>query len=155
MSEARVEEKELFPPRKRRVLLRLKVVRYGHKKHKFKRILRFDRGERVFLPLLVKIRSRFCSCQNFGVSEERFSAISVSALLQANFWWKLLNFRLPAPFLQRCKAQVGFLLLPELWVHKSIKEELGLGAVANLSSDPLPRLYFILLYLSFQLYSEL
>jgi len=86
MFEARVGEKELYPPRRRRVLLRLKVVRYGQRRRKFKGTFRFDGGERVFLPLLVKIRSRFCSCQNFGVSEERFSAISASALLQANFW---------------------------------------------------------------------
>jgi len=86
MFEARVGAKELSPPQRRRVLLRLQIVRHGQRRHKFKRIFQFDRGERVFLPLLVKIRSRFCSCQIFGVSEERFSAPSASALLQANFW---------------------------------------------------------------------
>ena len=85
MLEARVGKKELSPPQRLRVLLRLRVVRYGQRRHKFKGTLRFDRGEGVFLPLSVKIRSRFCSCQNFGVSEERFSATSASALLQANF----------------------------------------------------------------------
>ena len=109
MFEARVGEKEIFSPQRRRVLLRLKVVMYGQRRHKFKRILRFDRGEKVFLPLLVKIRSRFCSRQDFGVSEEGFSAIITSTLSQANFRCRLLNFRLPAPFLQRCEAQVGFL----------------------------------------------
>ena len=151
MFEARVGKNGLSPPQKRRVLLRLKIARYGHRKHKFKKILHFDRRERVSLPLLVKIRSRFCSCQNFGVSEERFSAISASALLQANIWRKPLNFQLPAPFLQWCQAQVGFLLLPESWACKRIEEGHGLGAVANLSSDPPPRLSLIPLYLSFLL----
>ena len=107
MFEARVGEKEFSPPLRRRVLLRLQRAGHGRRRHKFKGISRFDRGERAFLPLLVKIRSRFCSRQNFGVSEERFSAISASASLQANFWWRLLNFQLPAPFLQQCEAQVG------------------------------------------------
>ena len=86
MFEARVGEKELFLPQRRRVLLRLRVVRYRPKRRKFKGAFCFVIGERVFFPLLVKIRSRFCSRQSFGVSEERFSAISVSASLQANFW---------------------------------------------------------------------
>ena len=86
MFETGIGEKELSPPQRRHVLLRLKRVMYGQMRHKFKRIFQFDRGERVFLPLLVKIRSRFCSCQNFGVSKERFFATSASALLLANFW---------------------------------------------------------------------
>ena len=86
MLEARLGKKELSPPQRRHVLLRLRVVRYGPKRRKFKEAFRFVIGERVFFPLLVKIRSRFCSRQNFGVSEERFSAISASASLRANFW---------------------------------------------------------------------
>ena len=47
------------------------------------------------------------------------------------------------------QAPSWVLLLPELWACKSIEEERGLEAVANLSSVPPPQLCFILLYLSF------
>ena len=76
---AMVGKKELPPPQKSRAFMRLITVKYGHRKHKFRRVLRLDPGGRVPFPLLAKIRSRFCSCQNFGMSEERFSAISASA----------------------------------------------------------------------------
>src|SRR6266702_3583673 len=99
MFEARVGEKELSPPQRRRVLLRLKRVMYGQRRHKFKRIFQFDRGERAFLPLLVKIRSRFWSCQIFGMSEEGISAISAVCLVADKFLRGLPNFWLPAPFL--------------------------------------------------------
>ena len=154
MFEARVGEKEFSPPLRRRVLLRLQRARYGRRRHKFKGISRFDRGEMAFLPLLVKIRSRFCSCQNFGVSEERFTATSASALLQANFWQRLLNFRLPAPLLLRWEAQVGFLCCLSCGHAKASRKNKVFEAVANLSSVLPPRLYLILLYLSFLLCSE-
>ena len=99
MLEAGFEKKELPPPQRHHVLLRLRVVRYGPRRRKFKGILRFDRGERVFFPLLVKIRSRFCSRQNFGVSEEEISAISVVCPVAGKFLWGLPNLRLLAPFL--------------------------------------------------------
>ena len=85
MLEAGLGKKELSPPQRRHVPLKLRAMRYGPRRRKFKGAFRFVIGERVFFPLLVKIRSKFCSRQNFGVSEERFSATSASALLQANF----------------------------------------------------------------------
>ena len=99
MFEARVGEKELSPPRRRRVLLRLGVVSYGQMRRKFKGALRFVRGERVFPPFLVKIQSMFCSRQDFGVLEERFSAISAVCLVAGKFLRGLPNFRLPASFM--------------------------------------------------------
>src|SRR6266702_3103522 len=99
MFEARIGAKELSPPRKRRVFLRLQIVRYGPRRRRLKRIFQFERGERMFLPLLVKIRSRFWSCQIFGMSEERISAISAVCLVVGKFLRGLPNFWLPAPFL--------------------------------------------------------
>ena len=123
MFEARVGEKELSPPRRRRVLLRLRVVGYGQRRRKFKGALRFVRGERVFLPLLVKIRSRFCSRQNFGVSEERFSAVSASASFQANFLVKVPQLPAPCTFPSAVRGSSRILLLPELWACKGFEEE--------------------------------
>ena len=105
MLEAWVGMKGLYPFQRHRIL---KVVWYGQGWHKFKPVLRFDRGKMVFLSLLVKIRSRFWSCQIFGMSEERISAISTVCLVAGKFSRGLPNFRLPAPFLQRCRPQVGF-----------------------------------------------
>ena len=53
------------------------------------------------------------------------------------------------------QAPSWVLLLPELWACRSIEEEPGLEAVANPSSVLPPRLCPILLYLPFQLCSEL
>ena len=58
-------------------------------------------------------------------------------------------------FSSTVQAPSWVLRLPELWACKSIEEEKGLEAVANLSSAPPPRLYLIPLYLPFQLCSEL
>ena len=99
MLEARVGKKELSPPQRRRVLLRLRVVRYGTRRRKFKGAFRFVIGERVFFPLLVKIRSRFWSCQVFGMSEEEISAISAVYPVAGKFLWGLPNLKLLAPFL--------------------------------------------------------
>ena len=66
------------------------------------------RGEIVFLLLLVKIRSRFWSHQILGASEVEFSAISAVCYIASVVTWRPINFRLPAPFLQRCQPQVGF-----------------------------------------------
>jgi len=99
MFEARVGEEELSPPQRRHVLLWLKRVTYGPREHKLKRRFHFDRGERVFLPLLVKIRSRFWSYQIFGMPEEGISTISTVYLVASKFLRGLPNFRLPAPFL--------------------------------------------------------
>ena len=76
MLEARVGVKELHSPQRRRVLMRLKVVWSGQGRHSFKKIFRHDKGEMVFLLLLVKIRSRYWSHQILGASEVEFSAIS-------------------------------------------------------------------------------
>ena len=99
MLEAGLGKKELSPPQRRHVLLRLKVVRYGFRRRKFKGAFRFVIGERVFFPLLVKIRNRFWSCQIFGMSEEGISAISAVCLVAGKFLWGLPNLRLLAPFL--------------------------------------------------------
>ena len=65
--------------------------------------------------------------------------------------------QLPAPctFPSAVWGSSWVLLLPELWACKSIEEEQGLEAVADLSSVLPPRPYLILLYLSFLLCSEL
>ena len=99
MFEARVREKELSSPRRRRVLPKLEGVMHGPRKHKLKRNLHFDGGGGVSPPLSVKIRSRFWSCQTFGMSEEGISTISTVYLVAGKFWRGLPNFRLPAPFL--------------------------------------------------------
>jgi len=77
----------------------LKVIWYGQGWHRFKPVLRLDRRKMVFLLLLVKIRSRFWSCQIFGMSEKGISAISAVCLVAGKFLRGLPNFRLPAPFL--------------------------------------------------------
>ena len=99
MSEARVREKELSSPRRRRVLPKLEGVMHGPRKHKLKRTLHFDGGGGVSPPLSVKIRSRFWSCQTFGMSEEGISAISAVCLIADKFLWGFPDLRLPAPFL--------------------------------------------------------
>ena len=86
----------------------LKVIWYGQGWHRFKPVPHFDRGKMVFLPLSVKIRNRFWSCQIFGMSEEGISAISAVYLVAGKFLRGLLNFQLPTPFLQWCRPQVGF-----------------------------------------------
>ena len=65
--------------------------------------------------------------------------------------------QLPAPctFPSAAWSSSWVLLLPELRACESIEEEWGLEAVADLSSALPPRLYLILLYLSFLLCSEL
>ena len=108
MSEAWVEVEELHPPQRHRTLPRRKVMWPGQGRHRFKVSSRLDMVGTVPSPLLVKIRSRFWSRQIFGVSEERFSAISAVCLVAGKFWCRLLNFRFPAPSLQRCGPQVGF-----------------------------------------------
>ena len=108
MFEAWVEVEEPYPPQRHRILPRLKVVRSGQGRHRFKVTSRLDKVGTVPPPLSVKIRSRFWSHQIFGVSEERISATSAVCLVAGKFLWRLLNFRLPAPFLQLCWPQVGF-----------------------------------------------
>ena len=99
MFEARIREKETSPPRRRRVLSRPEGVIHGPRKHKLKRNLHFYGGGRVSPPLSVKIRSRFWSCQIFGMSEEGISTISTVYLVAGKFLRGLPNFRLPVPFL--------------------------------------------------------
>ena len=108
MFEAWVGMKGLHTLQRHRILMILKVMWYGQGRHRFKSVPRFDKGEMVFLPLSVKIRSRFWSHQIFSVSEERISAISAVCLVAGKFLWRLLNFRFPAPFLEWCGPQVGF-----------------------------------------------
>ena len=76
MFEAWVEMKDPHPLQRHRILPRLKVMWSGQGRHRFKIILRFDKGEMVFLLLSVKIRSRYWSHQILGASEVRFSVIS-------------------------------------------------------------------------------
>ena len=102
MFETRVGVRELHPPQRRWVLPRLKVAWSGQGRHRFKIIFRLDKGEMVFLPLSVKIRSRYWSHQILGASGVRFSAISAVCSIAGVVTWRLINFRLPAPFLQRC-----------------------------------------------------
>ena len=104
MLEARLRKKELSPPQRRHVLLRLRVVRYVPRRRKFKGSFHFVIGERVFFPLLVKIRSRFWSCQVFGMSEEEISTISAVCPVAGKFLWGLPNLGLLAPFLRMVLA---------------------------------------------------
>jgi len=99
MFEARIGAKELSPPQKRCVFLRLQIVRYRPRRRRLKRISQFERGERMFLLLLVKIRSRFWSCQIFGMPEEGISAISAVCLVAGKLLRGLPNCRLPASLL--------------------------------------------------------
>ena len=99
MLEARLRKKELSPPQRRHVFRRLRVVRHGPRRRKFKGAFHFVMGERAFPPFLVKIRSRFWSCQVFGMSEEEISAISAVCPVAGKFLWGLPNLRLLAPFL--------------------------------------------------------
>ena len=133
MFEARVGEEELSPPQRRHVLLRLKRMVYGQRRHKFKGILPFDRREKMLRPLLVKIRNRFWSCQIFGMSEEGIFAISAVCLVAGKFLRGPPNLRLPAPFLQMVLARGQVLWPPELWACESIEEETGSWS----SSQPL------------------
>uniref|UniRef100_A0A7N2KQS8 Senescence-associated protein n=2 Tax=Quercus TaxID=3511 RepID=A0A7N2KQS8_QUELO len=141
MLEAWVGMKDLYPLQRHRIL---KVVWYGQGWHRFKPVLRFDRGKMVFLPLLVKIRSRFWSCQIFGMSEEGISAIIAVCLVAGKFSRGLLNFRLPAPFLQRCRPHVGFFGCLSYGHVKVLRNGFLtqlFGTAANLSSVLLLRLY--------------
>ena len=108
MFEARMWVKELHSPQRHRTLPRLKVMWSGQGRHRFKIIFRLGKGKMVFLPLSVKIRSRYWSHQIFGASEARFSAISAVCFIAGMILWRLINFRLPAPFLRLCQPQVGF-----------------------------------------------
>jgi len=99
MSEARVREKELSSPQEHRIFPRFEGVMCGPKMHKFKRNLHFDRGKRMFPPFLVQIRSRFWSCQIFGMSAEGISTISTVYSAAGKFLQGLPHFRLSAPFL--------------------------------------------------------
>ena len=96
MSEAWVEVEELHPPQRHRTLPRLKVVWSEQGRHRFKVASRLDKVGTVPPPLSVKIRSRFWSHQIFGVSEERFSAISAVYYTAGVVPWRPINFRLPA-----------------------------------------------------------
>jgi len=99
MFETGIGKKELSPPQRRHVLLRLEGVVHGQGRHKFKRLLHFVGGEKMFPLLLVKIRSRFWSCQIFGMFEEGISTISTVYLVVGEFLRGPPNFRLPTPFL--------------------------------------------------------
>ena len=100
--------KDLHTFQRHRILMILKVMWYGQGRHRFKLVPRFDKGEMVFLPLSVKIRSRYWSHQILSASEARFSAISAVCFIAGMILWRLINFRLLAPFLQLCRPQVGF-----------------------------------------------
>ena len=108
MFEAWVGMKGFHTLQRHRILMILKVMWYGQGRHRFKSIPRFDKGEMVFFPLSVKIRSRYWSHKILGASEVRFSAISAVCFITGMILWRLINFRLPTPFLQLCRPQVGF-----------------------------------------------
>ena len=61
MFEAWVEMKGLPTLQRHRILMILKVMWYGQRRHRFKSVPRFDKREMVFPPHLVKIRSRYWS----------------------------------------------------------------------------------------------
>ena len=61
MFEAWVGMKGLHTLQRHRILMILKVMWYGQERHRFKSVPRFDKGEMVFLPLSIKIRSRYWS----------------------------------------------------------------------------------------------
>ena len=98
MFKARV--KELHPPQRHRTLPKLKVVWSGQGRHRLKVSSRLDMVGTTPPPLLVKIRSRYLSYQIFGMSEDRFSSLSVVCFFAGTILWRLINFRLPTPFLQ-------------------------------------------------------
>src|SRR6266568_1400193 len=99
MLKAGLGKKELPPPQRRHVPPRLRVGGYGPRRCKFKGAFHFVIGERVLFPLLVKIRSRFWSCQFFGMSREGISTVSTVCLVAGEFLWGLPNLKLLAPFL--------------------------------------------------------
>ena len=99
--------KELHPPQRHRTPPKLKVVWLGQGRHRFKVSSRLDMVGTIPPPLSVKIRSRFWSYQIFGVLEERFSSLCAICFFAGMILWRLINFRLPAPFLQRCQPEVG------------------------------------------------
>ena len=105
MSEAWV--KELHPPQRHRTLPKLKVIWSGQGRHRFKVSSRLDMVGTIPPPLSVKIRSSIWSYQVFGVSEERFSSLSAVCFFASMILWRLINFRFPASFLQRCQPKVG------------------------------------------------
>ena len=168
MFEARVGEKELFLPQRRRVLLRLKIVMYGQRRHKFKRIFRFDRGKGVspsfsqnlkqvlFMPefwcVRRKILRHYHLCLVTGKFLVKAPQLPAPCTFPSAVWG---SSWVSCTFSSTVQAPSWVLRLPELWACKSIEEEKGLEAVANLSSAPPPRLYLIPLYLPFQLCSEL
>ena len=136
--------KGLYPLQRHRILMILKVMWYGQGWHRFKLVPCFDKGKMVLLPLSAKIRSRFWSCQSFGMSEERISAINAVCLVAGKFLRGLLNFRFPAPFLQRYRPLVGFfccLSYGHVKVLRNGSLTQHLGTAANLSSVLLLRLY--------------
>ena len=103
-----MEVEELHPPQRHRTLPRLRVVWSGQGRHKLKVTFRLDNGKMVFLPLSVKIRSRYWSHQILGASGVRFSAISAVCYTAGLVPWRPINFRLPASFLQRCWVPCTF-----------------------------------------------
>ena len=150
--------KDLHLLQRHRILLRLKVMWSGQGRHRFKIILRFDKGKMVFLPLSVKIRSRYWSHQILGASEVRFSAISAVCSIAGVVIQRLINFRLPAPFLLRCKPQVGFFCCLSRRHVKVLGNDLlrqHFGTAASLFSAPLLRLFlhFLVFFLSAYVFS--
>ena len=139
-----MEVEELHPPQRHRTLPRLKVVWSEQGRHRFKVTSRLDKVGTVPPPLSVKIRSRFWSYQIFGVSEERISAISAVCLVAGKFLWRLLNFRFPAPFLQRCRPEAGLfccLSYRHVKVLRNGSPRRNFEAATRLSPAPILRLF--------------
>uniref|UniRef100_A0A7N2MEG3 Uncharacterized protein n=1 Tax=Quercus lobata TaxID=97700 RepID=A0A7N2MEG3_QUELO len=132
MFETRVGEEKLSPPQGRHVLLKLRRVIYGQRRHRFKEIFPYDRGERMFPTLLVKIRSRFFCCLSFG----HVKALRMKRGLEAV---ANLSSVLPASSPLRREAQVGLLCCRSYGHAKAWGKGQGLEAVAHVSSVLPPR----------------
>lgn len=137
MFEARGGVKELSPPQRRRVLLRLKEVRYGQRRHKFKRIFCFDkRGNGVspsfsqnpkqvlFMPEFWCVRRKIlrhqcrlpCRRQILGWAPQLPAPCTFPSMVWASSWVPCTfssatlawSWALSAPFLRWCRPQAGF-----------------------------------------------
>ena len=157
MLKARIGAKELHLPQRRRVPPRLKVMWSRQGGHRLKMIFHFGKMGMISPHFLAKIRSRYWSRQILDASEVRFSSISAVYSIAGVVIRRRLHFRLsapflqtvlawgqvPAPFLRRCRPQVGFfgcLSYGHVKVLRNSFLRQHLGTTANLSSALLLRL---------------
>ena len=122
MFEARAGVKELHPPQRHWVLPRLKVVRSGQGRHRFKIIFHFDKGGNGISasfsqnPKQVLVAPDSWCVRSKVFCHQRRLLYSRRDHVEA--------YQLPAPctFSLTVLAPSWVLLLPELWACKSIKE---------------------------------